>query len=304
MDNTFTRPAELFTAEDSSRPFPWINVVLFALTCLTTTIVGTVLMADFNDRLPENVAGFFASMLRSPSMLVSGLPFSIAIMTILMAHEMGHYLTCRYYGIDASLPYFIPWFTGTMGAFIRIRSAIPDRASLLEVGIAGPIAGFVFAVPAFILALLNSRFVVMPQHYFGFGEPLIFKGLVALFQKTPPPGMELHLHPIGLAAWFGFFATALNLLPVGQLDGGHVSYSLLGGLHKKISQGIVFLLIPLGIFYWQGWLVWTTVLLILGIRHPMTLDDSVPLSPRHKWLGWAGIAMLILCFTPMPFFIN
>jgi len=302
MDNTFTRPAEIFV-EDVPRPFPWLNVILFALTCLSTTLVGTLLMADFNNTLHPDLSTFLASIFSSPSMLLSGLPFSIAIMTILMAHEMGHYLTCRYYRIDASLPYFIPWFTGTMGAFIRIRSPIPNRASLLEVGIAGPIAGFVVAVPVCILALLNSRVVVLPEHYFGFGEPLIFKLLAVLMHKTPPPGMDFQLHPIGLAAWFGFFATSLNLLPVGQLDGGHVTYALLGGLHRKIAQAIVFVLIPFGIFYWQGWLVWTTVLLFLGIRHPMTLDDSSPLSRRHTWLGWIGLAMLILCFVPMPFYI-
>jgi membrane-associated protease RseP (regulator of RpoE activity) len=303
MDNTFTRPAEMFV-EDAPRTFPWLNVILFALTCVTTTIVGTFLMASFNDSLQEDLFSFLGSILHTPSLLVSGLPFSIAIMTILMAHEMGHYLTCRYYGIDASLPYFIPWFTGTMGAFIRIKSPIPDRASLLEVGIAGPIAGFIVAVPACILALLYSKFVVLPEHYFGFGEPLIFKALAAILHKTPPPGMDINLHPIGLAAWFGFFATALNLLPVGQLDGGHVTYALLGGLHRKISHAIVLVLIPFGIFYWQGWLVWTTVLLFLGLRHPMTLDDSSPLSRRHRWLGWIGLAMFVLCFMPMPFYIS
>jgi len=302
MDNTFSRPAEAFAGE-RVRPFPWINVVLFGVTCVTTTVVGAVLMADFNGVLGASVFAFLGSIMRSPSILVSGLPFSVAIMTILMAHEMGHYLTCRYYGIDASLPYFIPWFTGTMGAFIRIRSPIPDRASLLEVGIAGPIAGFVFAVPAFIIALLNSRFDVVPEHYFGFGDPLIFKFVEWVMHRTPPPGMDVHLHPIGFAAWFGFFATALNLLPVGQLDGGHVTYSLLGSLHKKISKAIVFVLVPLGIFYWQGWLVWTTVLLLLGTRHPMTLDDYAPLARRHWWLGWTGLAMFVLCFTPIPFYV-
>jgi membrane-associated protease RseP (regulator of RpoE activity) len=303
MDNTFTRSTEVF-ADDTPRTFPWVNVILFAVTCLTTTIVGTLLMADFNNTLGDNVTGFLFSILRSPSMLVNGLPFSIAIMTILMAHEMGHYLTCRYYGIDASLPYFIPWFTGTMGAFIKIRAPIPDRGSLLEVGIGGPIAGFVFAVPTFIFALTQSKFVILPQHYFGFGEPLIFKALAALMHKTPPAGMDLSLHPIGLAAWFGFFATALNLLPVGQLDGGHVSFALLGGLHKKISHAVVFCLIPLGIFYWQGWLIWSVILLFLGLRHPPTLDDYQPLQARHTWLGWAGLAMFILCFTPVPFYVS
>src|SRR5579884_259000 len=292
MDNLFSRPVEVF-ADEEARPFPWINVVLFAATCVTTTLVGTVLMADFNGTLGSSAISFLLSAVRSPAILISGLPFSIAIMTILMAHEMGHYLTCRYYGIDATLPYFIPWITGTMGAFIKIRAPIPDRASLLEVGIAGPIAGFVFAVPALIIALLNSTFAAIPEHAFGFGEPLIFKAFEFLLHKTPPAGMDLRLHPIGYAAWFGFFATALNLLPVGQLDGGHVTYSLLGQLHHRLSQAIVLILVPLGIFYWQGWLVWTVVLLFLGTRHPMTLDDYAPLRPRHLRLGWIGLAMFV-----------
>ena len=115
--------------------------------------------------------------------------------------------------------------------------------------------------------------------------------------------MDFNLHPIGYAAWFGFFATALNLLPVGQLDGGHVTYALLGRLHRRISQAIIIVLIPFGIFYWQGWLVWTAVLLFLGVRHPMTLDDAQPLRRRHTWLGWIGLAMFVLCFMPMPFYI-
>jgi membrane-associated protease RseP (regulator of RpoE activity) len=303
MDNTFSRPAGVF-AEEVARPFPWMNVLLFGATCISTTLVGAVLMADFNGRLGNSVFGFLGSIVRSPSILISGLPFSIAIMTILMAHEMGHYLTCRYYGIDASLPYFIPWITGTMGAFIKIRAPIPDRASLLEVGIAGPIAGFVFAVPTLVIALLNSSFIKVTDHGFGFGEPLIFKIFEFLLHKAPPAGMDLRLHPIGYAAWFGFFATALNLLPVGQLDGGHVTYSLLGEWHLKISRAIVIVLVPLGVFYWQGWLVWTTVLLLLGTRHPMTLNDYVALRPRHIRLGWFGLAMFVLCFTPMPFYVT
>jgi membrane-associated protease RseP (regulator of RpoE activity) len=220
---------------------------------------------------------------------------------------MGHYLTCRYYGIDATLPYFIPAPTivGTMGAFIRIKSPIQHRAALLEVGIAGPIAGFVLAVPTLIIALANSSGFISPDaSLFGIerGEPLIFKLFEFVMGKMPPAGMNVNLHPIGFAAWFGFFATALNLLPVGQLDGGHVSYALFGGVHKRISKAFLFTLIPLGLFYWPGWLLWTTVLLFIGLRHPMTLDDSAPLKPRHTALGWIALAMFVLCFTPIPFY--
>src|SRR6266480_590215 len=193
MDNTFNRSAEILLEEAPQQKFPWLNVVLFVLTCLTTMVTGTFLMTSFNNTL-TGFSGFFREVFRSPSLLVNGLPFSLAIMSILLAHEMGHYLTCRYYGIDATLPYFIPAPTlvGTMGAFIRIKSPIQHRAALLEVGIAGPIAGFVLAVPALLIALPQSRFIVPNQAgAFGLGEPLIFKLLELLMVKVPPPGMDL-----------------------------------------------------------------------------------------------------------------
>src|SRR3989475_10871633 len=168
-------------------------------------VTGTFLMTSFNNTF-TGFSGFFREVFRSPSILVNGLPFSLAIMSILLAHEMGHYLTCRYYGIDATLPYFIPAPTliGTMGAFIRIKSPIQHRAALLEVGIAGPIAGFVLAVPTLFIALAKSTFipVMAPSgSSFELGEPLIFKAFEAIMGKTPPPGMEINLHPIGIAAW-------------------------------------------------------------------------------------------------------
>jgi len=305
MDNSFDRSAEIVFEQAPGQKFPWINIALFGLTCISTLLMGTALMAMYTNTL-DDLGPFVSQIVRSPSVLLTGLPFSFAIMTILLGHEMGHYLTCRYYGIDATLPYFIPAPTlvGTMGAFIRIKSPILHRAALLEVGIAGPIVGFVLAIPTLIVALAKSGFVAPTSSGIGLGEPLIFKLLEAIMRKTPPPGMEINLHPIGIAAWFGFFATALNLLPVGQLDGGHVSYALFRGVHKRISQALLFTLIPLGLFYWQGWLLWTTVLLIIGFRHPMTLDDSIPLRTRHAWLGWIGLAMFVLSFTPMPFYFN
>ena len=307
MDNSFNPPAEILFVEARRQKFPWVNVALFGLTCLSTMIVGTALMEAYTNSLGD-VLPFLGGILRSPSVLLKGLPFSLAIMTILLAHEMGHYLTCCYYGIDATLPYFIPAPTivGTMGAFIRIKSPIQHRAALLEVGIAGPIAGFVLAVPTLIIALAKSGFTTPDPagSGFGLGEPLIFKLLEFVMGKTPPAGMEINLHPIGFAAWFGFFATALNLLPVGQLDGGHVTYALFGSIHKRISQALLFTLVPLGLFYWQGWLLWTTILLFIGLRHPMTLDDSVPLRFRHTALGWIALAMFVLCFTPMPFYLT
>ena len=306
MDNSLSPTVE-FLYEEAPRRFPWVNVGLFLLTCLSTLIVGTFLMASFNNTAAAE-SGLLGEIWQNPAILLSGLPFSISVMGILFAHEMGHYLTCRAYGISATLPYFIPAPTivGTMGAFIKIRSPIQNRRALLDVGIAGPIAGFVLAVPTLVIALHYSRFAVVDPSagYVSFGEPLIFKLFAYLMGKTPPPGMDLYLHPMGVAAWFGFFATALNLLPVGQLDGGHVSYALFRDLHKRISTGFVFALVPLGIFYFQGWLVWTTLLLFIGLRHPMTLDDTIPLSRRHVWLGWIGLAMFVLCFTPVPIYFD
>jgi membrane-associated protease RseP (regulator of RpoE activity) len=307
MDNSFNPPAELLFEEARRQKFPWVNVALFGLTCFSTLIVGTALMEDYTNTLGDALP-FLGEILRSPSVLLRGLPFSLAIMTILLSHEMGHYLTCRYYGIDATLPYFIPVPlppVGTMGAVIRIKSPFQHRAALLEVGIAGPIAGFVLAVPALIFALMKSGFAAPPPPgtSFGLGEPLLFKLLEFALGKIPPAGMTLHLHPVGVAAWFGLFATALNLLPVGQLDGGHVAYALFGDVHKRISKVFVLTLIPLGLFYWQGWLLWTAILFFIGLRHPVTLDDSIPLKTRHSALGWIGLAMFVFCFTPMPIYL-
>src|ERR1051326_1443044 len=254
MDNSFNPPAEILFEQARPQKFPWVNVALFGATCLSTMVTGCFLNASFANAFTD-VSGFVKEILRSPSLIVNGLPFSLAIMTILLSHEMGHSLTCRYYGIDATLPYFIPAPTlvGTMGAFIRIKSPIQHRAALLEVGIAGPIVGFVLAIPTLIIAVAKSGYVAPSPSGLGIelGEPLVFKALEWIMGKVPPSGMEINLHPIGIAAWFGFFATALNLLPVGQLDGGHVSYALFGRIHKRISQVFLFTLIPLGLFYWQ-----------------------------------------------------
>ena len=307
MDNPYHPSAEILFGEAPPQKFPWINVALFAVTCLSTAVMGTALMAMYTNSLTD-LFPFVREIVTSPSVLLSGLPFSLSIMTILLGHEMGHYLTCRYYGIDATLPYFIPAPTlvGTMGAFIKIKAPIQHRAALLEVGIAGPIVGFVLAIPVLVIALSKSQYIPIPPPGSGFnlGDPLIFKVTAAIMGKAAPEGMVLNLHPIGIAAWFGFFATALNLLPVGQLDGGHVLYALSGKVHRYVSQALLFVLIPLGLFYWQGWLMWTTILLFIGFRHPVTLDDSIPLSKRHTWLGWIGLAMLVLCFTPMPFYFD
>jgi membrane-associated protease RseP (regulator of RpoE activity) len=300
MDSSFN-PAVSTLSEVRPRVFPWVNLVLFIATCLSTLLMGTLLMLEFE--------GMDIEQLWHPSSLLLGLPFCVTVMSILTAHEMGHYLTCRYYGIDASLPYFIPVPLlnpiGTMGAFIKIRAPIRDRASLLEVGVAGPIAGFIVAVAALCLSMGQSRFVV-PETLKGgilLGEPLIFRAVEYISGMTPPAGMDTYMHPVSLAAWFGFLVTALNLLPAAQLDGGHITYALFRSYHRWISVAVVAILLPLAIYYWIGWGLWVIVLLVLRLYHPPTLDDSIPLSSRHTVLGWIGLAILILCFTPAPFTI-
>jgi membrane-associated protease RseP (regulator of RpoE activity) len=292
------------TLAERPEPFPWLNVVLFVATGFTTLFIGTMMMALFEQDPSFAPDGILRSMWMEPETLLRGLPFSVAIMSILLAHEMGHYLTCRYYGISATLPYFIPAPTmvGTFGAFIRIRSPIQHRAALLEVGVAGPIAGFVLSVPTLAIALARPRYMEIESvdGLLSLGEPLIFKIVAWLMGVVPPAGMESLLHPIGFAAWVGFLLTTLNLLPVGQLDGGHIAYALFGRFHKRISQLFLFVLLPLGIFFWPGWLVWIFLLALLGTRHPPTLDDSLPLDRRHVILGWIALAMFVLCFTPTP----
>jgi membrane-associated protease RseP (regulator of RpoE activity) len=303
MNNSYESPAEILFEEAREQKFPWVNVALFIATCFSTLLAGSLLA----DESFTGFGSFFAKILHAPSTLLNGLGFSFAIMSILLGHEMGHYLTCRYYGIDATLPYFIPApnpLAGTMGAFIKIKSPIQHRAALLEVGIAGPIVGFVLSIPVLAIALAKSSYVTPSPGDAILGEPLIFKIVAWVMGTVPPAGMDINLHPLGIAAWFGFFATALNLLPIGQLDGGHVLYALFGRYHSRISQILLVILIPLGLFFWPGWLLWTAVLLMIGFRHPPTLDDSIPLSRRHVWLGWIALAMFLLCFTPVPIPFN
>jgi membrane-associated protease RseP (regulator of RpoE activity) len=289
-------------------PFPWVNVVLFLATGCTTLFVGTNSMLGFAENGSEASGGTLQLVIDQPLLLLEGLPFAVALLSILLAHEMGHYLTCRYYGISATLPYFIPAPTlvGTFGAFIKIRSPFHSRASLLEVGVAGPIAGFVVALPVLAIGLMQSRFIDAStiEGSLSLGEPLIFSVVSMLVGVQIPPGMELYIHPVGFAAWVGFLVTALNLLPIGQLDGGHMLYALFRRSHQRLSHLLVFSLIPLGIFFWPGWLVWAFLLLLLGTRHPPTLDDSIPLDRRQILLACIGVILLVLCFMPVPLTIT
>jgi len=230
-------------------------------------------------------------------------------MLILLAHEMGHYLCCRYYGVNATLPFFIPAPTliGTLGAFIRIRSPIRSRAALFDIGIAGPIAGFVVAVTVLIFALPLSK--VMSPGMAGsdiqLGYPLIFRLAwyvlpLAQLKANSSALHSIYFHPCAIAAWVGMFATALNLLPGGQLDGGHIVFSLAPRAHKTVSRLTILALIPMALYFWAGWLIWAILLRISGMRHPMVAEWPGVTGVR-RWIAGFGLVMLILTLAPAPF---
>jgi membrane-associated protease RseP (regulator of RpoE activity) len=288
----------------------WPALVLFLVTLVTTLAVGS----EFALSYAHNVAPFsgddnpFAAIvapLAHPHLLVLGIPFSFALLGFLMAHEMGHYVACQIYGIDVSYPYFIPspFLFGTFGAFLRIRSPIATRRALFDVGIAGPIAGFVVAVPLMAYAISISKIVpgVQQNADIIFGQPMLMKIFMGMFHPGADP-TSLLLHPIGQAAWVGLFATALNLLPCWQLDGGHILYTLASKKHKEISLMVALGLIAMGIRWWHGWGVWGIVLLVLSLRfrHPPVYDRWEPLDAGRKLLAVLALAVFVLCFTQWP----
>jgi membrane-associated protease RseP (regulator of RpoE activity) len=291
-----------------SLPF---HIVLFLLTILTTLIVGTHIEINYARNLPVfdwDISGaYFRVLFRHPALLILGVPFSFTLLSILLVHELGHYLTCRHYGIRATYPYFIPAPTliGTLGAFIRIKSPLVSRRELFDVGISGPLAGFVIAVPALVLATLLSKAASpasVPESI-SLGNPLALILLAKLLRPGISPA-QIVLHPVGCAAWVGLFATALNLLPVGQLDGGHILYALIGDKHRNISRGFLLVLLPLGIFCWIGWMVWAAILLFLGLRHPMLIEPAESLGRGRKILALVAALILVLTFVPTPFAIR
>lgn len=284
----------------------WLNLLLFLLTLGTTLFVGILNYLAFEE-MDLGRSGLIGNLLSHPEVILKGLYFAGTIMAILLAHESGHYLACRYYGIDATLPYFIPAPTivGTFGAFIKIRSPIVNRRALFDIGIAGPLSGFLLALPTLYYGLRLSRVIpIAVTHqglYFEIGEPLLFKIMEHLFLPPIPDGFDLLLHPMAFAGWFGCLVTAYNLFPVSQLDGGHIAYSIFRKAYSKIS-GLVFLaILSLGIVYrFYGWFFWAVLILILGFRHPPTLDDDIELGRNRLILGFIALAIFVLTFTPVP----
>jgi len=311
----YYRPVEVFVVQPPKQRY-WLHIVLLLATVFTTLVVGARMEFNFQHDQPafslnDDDGPFFPVRwtLAEPSRLLLGLPFASTLMLILLAHEMGHYLCCRYYGVNATLPFFIPAPTliGTLGAFIRIRSPIRSRAALFDIGIAGPIAGFVIAVTVLILALPLSKVMspTMARPDIQLGYPLIFRlaWYVLPLGQLKASASSLHsiyFHPCAIAAWVGMFATALNLLPGGQLDGGHIVFSLAPRAHKLVSRLTILALIPMALYFWAGWLIWAILLRISGMRHPMVAEWPGVTGVR-RWIAGFGLVMLILTLAPAPF---
>jgi membrane-associated protease RseP (regulator of RpoE activity) len=305
---------------------PWVNLLMFLLTLLSVAFVGG--SGTIQEPLPADplqVAGLILS---------NGLPFALALMGILLAHEFGHYLAGRYHGVNVSLPYFIPLPLppfGTMGAFINMKEPPKNRRYLLDIGLAGPLAGVVVAIPVILLGLSLSKLYPLPSRvipglflegnsliylllkYLTFGQllpapasygdtPTWMYWLRFFFTGRPFPlgGIDVLLHPVALAGWGGLLVTSLNLIPAGQFDGGHVMYVLFG--RKTMQRILPFVLaavLALGIF-WTGWWLWAALIFLMGRVHAEPLDQITELDDRRRWLAILGIVLFILVFTPVP----
>ncbi len=284
-----------------------ILIVLLFLTFLTTLYMGAVHMGTFH-HAPwlDSMNGpleLFIYLLKRPILLLSGIPYAIAVMLILGSHELGHYLYCRTYNVNATPPMFLPAPTlfGTFGAFIRIKSPIPSRKALFDIGIAGPLAGLIVTLPFLAWGIAHSvpaSFQATEGSYIIFGEPLIWKIFTWIFWSHGS-NMDMNVHPIALAAWFGLLATNLNLFPIGQLDGGHIAYALLGRRARRLGFVCWLGLVAL-VFHNTVWTVWTLLTFLIGFRHPPPLTEEPEIHRGRQILGWIALIAFILTFTPDP----
>jgi len=301
-----TTPADQFHVWEPRPKFQdrvWLHVLLLLLTIGSTTFVGVdrylAFLSDYSPlrQLPMPIVPLF----------IRGFWYSATALAILGCHELGHYFACRYYDVDASLPFFLPVPTlfGTLGAFIKIKEPIPTKRMLFDIGIAGPIAGFLVAVPTLFLGIAMSHVVRVPPNFVGFemGEPLMFKLASTLIWGTIPDGYSLNMHPMAFAAWFGLLVTALNLFPVGQLDGGHISYAVLGRKSTYVTVVTICAAIVLA-FFSSSLVTWTILMVIMlilfGPRHPRVFDEDLPLDRTRLILALFALVMFAVCFTPAP----
>ena len=281
------------------------SLVLFLVT------LASVFLAGAQPRL--DVVGGRVVLLLNAS---DGIALAGGLLSILLAHEMGHYLACRYYGVDATLPHFIPspWFPvfglafwrplimiGTFGAFIRIRGPIPHRRALFDIGVAGPLAGFLVCLPMLWFGIRGASVQPLAPDAGGLflGEPLAFQWVSRLVHGPIPNDQTLVISQLGLAAWFGLLVTALNLMPIGQLDGGHVTYALLRKQAHTISRVASWVCVAL-IYFGPSWILWSILVRVLGRRHPPTLDDEAPVGRGRVVVGLVSLVVFVVCFVPNP----
>lgn len=285
----------------------WVNFVLFILTIFSTFFVGYLWSINYlyGSSYAQDIPDLSnLSFLRQPGLIRLSLVYSVSLLLILLSHELGHYLTCRHYGLQATLPYFIPAPTiiGTLGAFIKIKSPLARKKELFDVGANGPIVGFLFSVPFLFFGLQLSKLVpALPrENSILFGEPLILKIFVRLIFGQVGQNQDLILHPLAVAGWVGLLVTSFNLFPVGQLDGGHILYAVFEKKSEKISLVVLLIMIGLGIFFWAGWLLWAGLIYLLGWKHPRMVEETEEMDSRRKWVGFFVLIIFILSFIPAP----
>lgn len=277
----------LYDKKGDVRP---IHILLLILTFLTTTFFGAIM---------EGADPFTFSGLKN------GFPYSISLMGVLFVHEMGHFLTSRYYGVRVTFPYFIPApnLIGTFGAFIKMKSPIPNKRILFDIGFAGPFAGFIASIIALFFGIESSK--VMPpkgdSEGISLGTNLAMELIIKVVKGTIPPGHDIFLGPIAFAGWLGLLVTAMNLIPVGQTDGGHIFYSVIGRWHSLFAFLFVIGLIVLGSVVWPGWIFWALILVVIGMRHPPVINPFIPLDRRRIFLFFIAVAIFVLSFSPSPF---
>lgn len=287
-------------AAELAKKFPWVNLILFLVTLLFTILAGALQEGiDFVDKpslLIDHPLG----------VLMVGLPFSFSLLAILLFHEFGHYTAARIHRVDVTLPYFIPAPTllGTFGAFIKSKSAFMNKRELLDVAAAGPLAGLVISIIVLIIGINGSSLV--PVHsqdgnLMIFGNSLLYKFLVYILKGPIPAGQVLppNANSIMFAGWVGLLVTMFNLLPIGQLDGGHIMYALFGKYQKGLAYLAMLGLLILS-FWWTGWAIWLFIALLLRPGHPPTVMDDVPIEPWRRYVGYLSILAFILCFMPVP----
>ncbi len=271
--------------------FPLLHILLFIATFFSTLTAGALQLG--------------INIFNEPSRIIEGFPFASTLMLILLCHEFGHYIASHMHHTKATLPYFIPApsLIGTFGAFIKMKSPIITRRALIDIGASGPIVGFIVSLWASIIGLSLS--IVVPavgiQEALKLGDSLIFKALTWFVFGDLPEGYDVLLHPIGFAGWIGMFVTSLNLLPIGQLDGGHITYAFVGERHRFISFMLVGMLVIVGIFFWEGWLLWALMMIILGINHPPVIFWEPRLDRGRNIIGIVSLFIFIVTFIPSPF---